>query len=265
MDERAFVDRQILREIKQKQEKIALKGSDVIKLAWRRHIKHSIEKEATLHSYKIENDAMASTDYDTHASKRSIRKGVDNIETAMFWGLKNFDTNLFNEEFIREITGKIEPEFFSNNGSFYRKSVVRILGATWTPPYPEKIPIEMAKYIEFIKGRLQMNDGISAVLESSIFAHLHLVRIHPFDDGNGRTARTLQNIILQSYGLPPAVIYAGERHDYYEHLDDAINGWRIRTSIPENKVPDSKEENSFYNYIAGRVSVSLDRLLKSNF
>ena len=71
----------------------------------------------------------------------------------------------------------------------------------------------------------------------------------------------MQNVILQSFGLPPPVIYAGERHDYYSHLQKAINGWRDRTSDENGKIGDSPNEDLFYNYIAGKVSTSLDRLL----
>lgn len=48
-------------------------------------------------------------------------------------------------------------------------------------------------------------DELNAVLEISAWAHAEWVRIHPFANGNGRTARLLANAILLRYGLPPAV------------------------------------------------------------
>ena len=48
-------------------------------------------------------------------------------------------------------------------------------------------------------------DGLEAVIELAAWTHSEWVRIHPFCNGNGRTARMLANAILMRYGLPPAL------------------------------------------------------------
>ena len=48
-------------------------------------------------------------------------------------------------------------------------------------------------------------DGLAAVIDLCAWAHAEWVRIHPFGNGNGRTARILANALLMRYGLPPAV------------------------------------------------------------
>ena len=48
-------------------------------------------------------------------------------------------------------------------------------------------------------------DGLAAVLELAAWAHAEWVRIHPFANGSGRTARLWANSILLRYGLPPVV------------------------------------------------------------
>jgi hypothetical protein len=48
-------------------------------------------------------------------------------------------------------------------------------------------------------------DGLAAVIDLSAWAHAEWVRIHPFGNGNGRTARIWANSLLMRYGLPPAV------------------------------------------------------------
>jgi hypothetical protein len=48
-------------------------------------------------------------------------------------------------------------------------------------------------------------DGQSAVIELAAWAHAEWTRIHPFANGNGRTARVWANLVLMRYGLPPAV------------------------------------------------------------
>lgn len=64
----------------------------------------------------------------------------------------------------------------------------------------------------------------------AVFAHLYLVWIHPFGDGNGRTARLLELYILLSTGLPQPTghllsnHYNRTRSVYYQKLNNAING-----------------------------------------
>lgn len=48
-------------------------------------------------------------------------------------------------------------------------------------------------------------DGLEAAIALAAWAHSEWVRIHPFSNGNGRTARTLTNAILMRYGLPPVL------------------------------------------------------------
>ncbi len=48
-------------------------------------------------------------------------------------------------------------------------------------------------------------DGVAAVIDLCAWAHSEWVRIHPFANGNGRTARLWANFFLMRYGLPPVV------------------------------------------------------------
>ena len=58
-------------------------------------------------------------------------------------------------------------------------------------------------------------DGFEAVIEVAGWAHSEWVRIHPFANGNGRTARILTNAILMRYGLPPALRLRPRPHGPY--------------------------------------------------
>jgi Fic family protein len=51
--------------------------------------------------------------------------------------------------------------------------------------------------------------------------HSDFVKIHPFIDGNGRTARLLLNFELMQNGYPPIVIEKEQRAEYYSALDEA--------------------------------------------
>ena len=51
-----------------------------------------------------------------------------------------------------------------------------------------------------------------------------MVRIHPFDDGNGRGARILMNLVFIKKGYPVAIIKNEERRKYLAALSQADNG-----------------------------------------
>lgn len=50
-------------------------------------------------------------------------------------------------------------------------------------------------------------------------AHFKLVSIHPFVDGNGRTARLLMNLLLMQAGYPPAIVRKEDRNAYITSLE----------------------------------------------
>jgi Fic family protein len=60
--------------------------------------------------------------------------------------------------------------------------------------------------------------------ESAFIAHLRLVGIHPFNDGNGRTARLLMNLILIRGGYPPVAVRPEDRPAYIAGLQQAQAG-----------------------------------------
>jgi Fic family protein len=85
---------------------------------------------------------------------------------------------------------------------------------------PLQVEPQMEELVQFV------NDTHSKVhpIERSAIAHYNLVRIHPFDDGNGRLARLLMNMVLLKYGYPPCVIHTTDRVAYYDSLEAADSG-----------------------------------------
>ena len=55
------------------------------------------------------------------------------------------------------------------------------------------------------QGKDLSADEVGAVIDVCAWAHAEWVRIHPFANGNGRTARLWANLIAMRYGLPPFV------------------------------------------------------------
>src|SRR5581483_383329 len=61
-------------------------------------------------------------------------------------------------------------------------------------------------------------------IDRAALAHHRLAAIHPFVDGNGRTARLVMNLILLRAGYPPTVILRANRQQYYRVLANADRG-----------------------------------------
>ena len=96
----------------------------------------------------------------------------------------------------------------------YRNSHVFIAGAGHKPPEAILIPEKMAGLIHWFRGAQSKLHSI----ELSALIHHKFVHIHPFFDGNGRTARLLMNVILMREGYPLAVILKNDRKKYYDCL-----------------------------------------------
>ena len=67
-----------------------------------------------------------------------------------------------------------------------------------------------------------LKENLNPVIRSAIL-HTKFARIHPFIDGNGRTARLLLNTELLKVGYPMAIIKKEDRADYYEALENVGN------------------------------------------
>jgi Fic family protein len=110
---------------------------------------------------------------------------------------------------------RIEREFAGR----YRNAGVRITGANFTPPNALKVDELMNDLIEWV-NEVQ---GIHDVVKAALFHH-RMVWIHPFFDGNGRTARLVYNLILMRCGYPPAIVLQQDRKKYYDALNQANDG-----------------------------------------
>ena len=129
------------------------------------------------------------------------------------------------------ILDRIDPQ----NAGFYRKTQVYIRGSKFIPPPPKEVPELMKKFVKLINSKKEP-------VELAAEVHFQLVDIHPFTDGNGRTARLLMNLVLLRNRYPMTVILRAERKKYIDTLEIAHKG---------NFEP-------FLNFIAKSVERSLD-------
>lgn len=85
---------------------------------------------------------------------------------------------------------------------------------------PEETPAKMHDLLEWYRER---KEEINPILLAAEF-HYKFIRIHPFDDGNGRTARILMNFILMQFGYPPVIIKTQDKANYITALRQADAG-----------------------------------------
>ena len=121
----------------------------------------------------------------------------------------------FSERLVKSIHQLVLKNIDDDNAGRYRQENVIIAGAEHTPPEHCHLPQLMNDLVEWYQ---QQSDH---PLERSARLHVDFVGIHPFVDGNGRTARLLMNFDLMSSGYLPVIIRKENRLAYYEALDTA--------------------------------------------
>jgi len=113
-------------------------------------------------------------------------------------------------ELHRRIVFRSQPEI----GGIYSILPRRIAGSPVVFPNAVKIPGLMKQYGEWLARA-------EPVPATSFDAHFKLVAIHPFTDGNGRTATLLMNLLLLRGGYPPIAVRPEDRKTYLDILEHA--------------------------------------------
>lgn len=146
-------------------------------------------------------------------------------------------------DFILELHRIILHGIDDENAGRFRRQNVRILGAVHLPSDARKVPREMEELIAWYYSNYRK------MPDPQLAADLHhrFVWIHPFIDGNGRTARLLMNLVLMKRGYPPAVILNLDRKRYYRTL----------------RLADAEKLNDFENFVGRAIERSLIIYLES--
>jgi Fic family protein len=84
-------------------------------------------------------------------------------------------------------------------------------------PSPAEVPALMGDFAHWLAAAHDTP-------ETAFAAHRRLVAIHPFNDGNGRTARLLMNLVLIRGGYPPVAVRPQDRPAYLSALQAAQAG-----------------------------------------
>ena len=125
---------------------------------------------------------------------------------------------LLDENIVKDIHALLMENVLT--GGIYRNVEVRISGAGHKPP----VPSEMYRQVKDFYADLPFRNDLNGI-ELAAWTHAEFVRIHPFVDGNGRTARMIMNYQLMASGFLPVSIAKENRLEYFETLEAyAVNG-----------------------------------------
>ncbi|MBL7893204.1 MAG: Fic family protein [Bacteroidia bacterium] len=151
----------------------------------------------------------------------------------------------FDERLVKDIHALVLRGIDNENAGRYRDVNVRISGSRHVPSEYYKLPELMHGYFSYYKRSKKMHPVLLA-------ANMHekLVTIHPFIDGNGRTARLIMNLILLQNGYTIAIIPGDDksRFAYYDALE---------------KIQTQEGNTAYILFIARQVKNSLMEFIKA--
>jgi len=127
----------------------------------------------------------------------------------------------------------------------YANSVRLQNGELFNYASPQETPALMSDLLQWYRDESEKKELHPVALAALL--HYRFVRIHPFDDGNGRISRLLMNYVLYHNDLPPVIIKSANKKEYLAALNKA----------------DSGDVNSFVTYVADQMIWSLDLSIKA--
>ena len=137
--------------------------------------------------------------------------------------IRNLHKTLLREDYTvyRELPGGVQTSYVIHAGQYKTRpnSVITRYGDRFEYASPEETPGLMTDLVEWY-NKTETEGKLSPVELAALF-HYRYIRIHPFEDGNGRIARLLVNYILTRHGYPMIVIRSRNKSEYLEALHKA--------------------------------------------
>ena len=155
-------------------------------------------------------------------SLRDHLEAVDHYQALQWMRRTAAAATALGEDTVRELHRRIVARSQSEIAGQYSELPLRIAGSPVIFPNPLKVPQLMQEFGGWLSAA-------SPNPETAFAAHFHLTAIHPFGDGNGRTARLLMNLLLIRGGYPPVAVRPEDRKAYLDALE--------RGSLAEDLAP----------------------------
>ena len=147
----------------------------------------------------------------------------------------------------RNLPGGVQTSYTVHAGQYKTRpnSVITRYGDRFDYASPEETPALMTDLVDWYNQAEQ--EGELSPVELAILFHYRYIRIHPFEDGNGRIARLMVNYILARHGYPMIVVRSRLKQHYLEalHKADLIVG----LNPADGAHASLKEIRPFYKYM----------------
>jgi Fic family protein len=196
-------------------------------------------EEMKAHNIGLELMKREARDRDRPLSENFIRELNHIILAGDFYKLSN----------DREYRYRIHAGIYKTRPN----SVITPSGEMFDYASPEETPSMMADLVAWFCAEEKKREFNP--IETAALFHYRYIRIHPFEDGNGRIARLFVNYILLRHGFPMIVIPTSDRNNYLEALEkcDKITG-----TLPFDGANATKEQIvPFIDYIKGFLEKKL--------
>ena len=137
--------------------------------------------------------------------------------------IRTLHQTLLREDYTvyRELPNGVQTNYVIHAGQYKTRpnSVITRYGDLFEYASPEETPALMTDLINWYNSEEEI--GKLTPIELAALFHYRYIRIHPFEDGNGRIARLMANYILSRHGLPMIVVRSRKKQDYLEALHQA--------------------------------------------
>ena len=87
------------------------------------------------------------------------------------------------------------------------------------PPQPHQVIQLMYQFTDNLDFKISIAKTREEHIDALLFAHYEFIRIHPFNNGNGRTGRILMNLVAMKFGYKPLVLYYREGESRKVYID----------------------------------------------
>ena len=184
---------------------------------------------------KVVGDAEASDVQEMTASNVGLKMmqeeaGMKDIPLTQNF-IRTLHKVLLREDYTvyRNLPGGQTTSYVIHAGQYKTRpnSVITRYGDRFEYASPEETPALMADLVNWYNEAEQ--SGKYSPLELAAIYHYRYIRIHPFEDGNGRIARLIANYILARHGYPMIVVRSRKKNEYLEALH--------RTDLTVGSVP----------------------------
>lgn len=137
--------------------------------------------------------------------------------------IRTLHKTLLREDYTvyRNLPGGVQTSYVIHAGQYKTRpnSVITRYGDRFEYASPEETPALMTDLVDWYNQE-EVKGELDAFQLATLF-HYRYIRIHPFEDGNGRIARLLVNYILSRHGFPMIVVRSRNKQEYLEALHQA--------------------------------------------